>query len=106
MANTITYGPNVITIAPDGSAAWDAATDTFLNSPSGLLVEVVKFFPNAANDTCLLRAGSDSGPIVSKMKDVAGSGTADSHFGTTPIKLHLKGSEGVSGSLIMIFYRG
>ncbi len=106
MSNTITYGPNLISIAPDGSTAYDSTADGLNVFPKGLMIKAIKFKPNAANDVCLIRHGSATGPIICWMKDTAGSGVMDDTFGRTLYKPYLDGDEGVSGSTIIIMYEG
>ena len=57
MANTITYGPGIINIVPDGITDYDSKTDF----PGGLKVVGIKFFASASTDILALRDGKAAG---------------------------------------------
>ena len=79
MADTTveTVGKSSITLTFTGAgAAWDSQT----HFPGGLKVTGIKFFPSAANDILAIRDGSATGPIMAKMKDTTGGGSADISF--------------------------
>jgi len=73
MAVTVTYTGNVITLIPDGASNWDISSIF----PQGVRLGGIKFYPSAVGDILVIRHGSASGPIITKMKDITGSGTKD-----------------------------
>lgn len=101
MANTITPGANVVSVAFDHTTDFDLAT--YLGVPRVDLIKMV-FYPNAANDVCIVRQGSATGAILWKYKDTAGSGKSED-FHELPCKPYVKGDEAASGAMISFIYR-
>lgn len=77
-ASVEVIAPSGINITFTGAGGdWDSKT----SFPGGLKVKSIKFFPSAANDILVVRDGSVTGPIMAKMKDTTGGGSADVGFG-------------------------
>jgi hypothetical protein len=80
MANTSveTISPGVITVTyTDLGLLYDSN----ISFPGGVKLKAIKFFPSAANDILVVRSRIASGPIIAKMKDTTGGGSADVSFG-------------------------
>lgn len=73
MSLTVTQGPGIITIVPDGSTDFDAAD--YLQEP--VFVSAIKLQASAANDVIKVRVNAVGGPIVTSIKDVGGSGVKE-----------------------------
>jgi len=81
MANVVTLDNGFITLVLDSNFVWstDKVTagrligmkldDIF---PEGLQLNAIKFYASAANDVLVVRNGSATGPIISKLKSVTG----------------------------------
>ena len=80
MADTVTetLSAGMITLTYAGAGANWISKTTF---PGGLKVKSIKFYPSAANDILVVRNTSISGPIMAKVKDTTGGGSADVSFG-------------------------
>lgn len=79
MANVVTIGPSTVTITnTDGTWANFDMKDYF---PGRMKLNAIKFYPTTTNDIIQVRDGSATGPIISCMKDVSGTGVADKFYG-------------------------
>lgn len=77
MAATTTIKDGIITVVSDGSSEWSLVTALPQFEQTGIRLKGIKFFGSAANDILVVRSGSATGPIISKMKDVTPAGVAD-----------------------------
>ncbi len=60
-ANTITYSEGTFTLTISGINSDWTWTDTFPTKLNGIRVHSIRFNPGAANDRCIINAGSVSG---------------------------------------------
>jgi hypothetical protein len=103
MALTVVQGKHNVNVTLDGSTDFDMAATVvsgFSIMPDGVRLTSVQFYPNAAGDVCIIREGSATGVIIMKAKDVGGAGVHREFYPHFK-KPFIKGSEGISGSMVI-----
>lgn len=102
MSNSVSKIGQVVSVTFDGAEDFDLAG--FLGFAPGVRLTKIVFFPAAAGNTVTIREIYNAGPIIAKLKDVAGGGLQLDFPGRFVCHPVVKGSEVTANSIISFIY--